>query len=216
MMNLKLPKFLLSAIKSACDEFSTITYSVHGDDEKARISIMFSKSDNKQVKRKSGAALRRDNKRLKEYNESSNKIQVTSLDTLDNITVETENNITSVRMDEFNMECENEPKDASGYTSKQLGDNVERIYVNIDDSSNRFSDVHINRLDSSIDTPVEKTIVTKLKPNRIVKHKDNGPNVDTEKCVLDTSSSSQPLHEEFGKIVYKKKSSWPRCVDWKG
>lgn len=92
----KLPKFLLSAIKSACDEFSTITYSVHGDDEKVRISIMFSKSDNKQVKRKYGAALRRDNKRLREYNESSNKIQVTSLDTLDNITVETENNITRV------------------------------------------------------------------------------------------------------------------------
>lgn len=48
------------------------------------------KSNSKQVKRKSGTALRRDYKRFKN-NESSSKIQVKSLDTLDDITVEIEN-----------------------------------------------------------------------------------------------------------------------------
>ncbi|CAC5386651.1 unnamed protein product [Mytilus coruscus] len=149
----KLPKFLLSAIRSACEEFGTITYSVHGDNEKARISIMFSKSDNKQVKRKSGAALRRDNKRLREYNESNNNIQVICSDTLDDINAENEYEIKSINNDKPSMECENEPVCASGYTSKQCGDNIEQSTVNIDsDLPNRFIDVHINQLDPSIDT----------------------------------------------------------------
>ncbi|CAG2209595.1 unnamed protein product [Mytilus edulis] len=199
----KLPKFLLSAIRSACEEFGTITYSVHGDNEKARISIMFAKSDNKQVKRKSGAALRRDNKRLREYNESNSNVEVTRLDTLDDITIENENEITNINNDEPSMECENEPVCASEYTSTQCGDNIERSSVNIDsDLTNRFIDLPTHQLDPIID--VEKTIVPKIKPNRTVKNKNNGTIIDKEKCDLDTVSSPQLLHERFGKIVFKK------------
>ena len=202
----KLPKFLLSAIASACEEFGTITYSVHGDNEKARISIMFAKSDNnKQVKRKSGAALRRDNKRLREYSENNSKIQVTHLDTLDDITAENENEIRSIINDEPSMECENEPVCASEYNSKQCGDNIERSTVNIDsDLPNRFIDLPINQVDPIIDTHEEKTIVPKIKHNRTVTNKNNGTIINKEKSDKDSVSPPQLLHERFGKIVFKK------------
>ena len=65
----RLPKFLIKALECACEEYGIITYSFHGDNDKTRISIMFSNTDtNKQVKRKSESARKRDNKRLKEFN----------------------------------------------------------------------------------------------------------------------------------------------------
>ncbi|VDI81836.1 Hypothetical predicted protein, partial [Mytilus galloprovincialis] len=72
------------------------------------------------------------------------------------------------------------------------------------DLPNRFINLPIHNLDPIINTHEEKTIVTKSKPDRKVKPKDNGPNIDTEKCDKDTVSPPQLLHERFGKIVFKK------------
>jgi len=49
---------------------SCVTYTVHGDDNKARISIMFAQEDSKHTPRKLKSTVRRNNKRMKEYNEN--------------------------------------------------------------------------------------------------------------------------------------------------
>ena len=41
---------------------------MHGDDKKARISIMFTQNDNKQTKRKSKSTVSRDHRRMEKYN----------------------------------------------------------------------------------------------------------------------------------------------------
>jgi hypothetical protein len=50
---MELPTFLVKSIANAFDIFTNVTYTVHGDDKKARISIMFEQNDNKQTVRKS-------------------------------------------------------------------------------------------------------------------------------------------------------------------
>ena len=63
----KLPIFLVKSIESACDLFSNITYSVHGDENRVRISIMFDRNDSMQQKRKSKSTVARDTKRMNVY-----------------------------------------------------------------------------------------------------------------------------------------------------
>ncbi|CAG2224796.1 unnamed protein product [Mytilus edulis] len=90
----RLPKFLIKALECACEEYGIITYSFHGDNDKTRISIMFSNTDtNKQVKRKSESARKRDNKRLKEFNFIQSNTDVLNVDdnesiVIDNINIE--------------------------------------------------------------------------------------------------------------------------------
>lgn len=40
----------MKSIKNACNIFDNITFTKHGDERKARVSIMFAQSDNKQIK----------------------------------------------------------------------------------------------------------------------------------------------------------------------
>ncbi len=63
----RLPALLVSTVQSACEQFKNISFTVHGDSDKARISIVFTNSDNKSNKRKSKATIKRDHKRLREY-----------------------------------------------------------------------------------------------------------------------------------------------------
>ena len=67
----KLPIFLRNAIENACGIYTNISYTVHGDDSKTRISIMFTQGDNKQSKRKSNATVSRDAKRMKDHIENT-------------------------------------------------------------------------------------------------------------------------------------------------
>ncbi|VDH93440.1 Hypothetical predicted protein, partial [Mytilus galloprovincialis] len=64
----RLPSLLMSTIENACGQFRNITFTVHGENDRARISIMFSNEDNNKSKRKSNSTVNRDKKRMKEYN----------------------------------------------------------------------------------------------------------------------------------------------------
>lgn len=59
-----LPPYLLKAIEGACSIFRNVNFTIHGDVDKTRISIMFDNCDNEKRKRKSKAVLRRDAERL--------------------------------------------------------------------------------------------------------------------------------------------------------
>ena len=63
----KLPLFLINAIESACEIYSNISYNVHGDKNRARISIVFENNECKQRPTKSKSTVRRDNKRMADY-----------------------------------------------------------------------------------------------------------------------------------------------------
>lgn len=45
----RLPTFMTSAIQNACEQFRNITYTIHGENDKARISIVFTNDDNPKV-----------------------------------------------------------------------------------------------------------------------------------------------------------------------
>ena len=62
--------FLVKYIENACELFTNVTYMVHGDDIKARISIMFVQNDKTQIVRKSKSKVSRDHKRMDKYNNS--------------------------------------------------------------------------------------------------------------------------------------------------
>ncbi|CAC5406645.1 unnamed protein product [Mytilus coruscus] len=66
----RLPSLLMSTIENACEQFRNITFTVHGENDRARISIMFTNEDSNKSKRKSNSTVNRDKKRMKEYNNS--------------------------------------------------------------------------------------------------------------------------------------------------
>ncbi|CAC5409052.1 unnamed protein product [Mytilus coruscus] len=135
----RLPKFLMKAIDCACEEYGMITYSFHGDNDKTRISIMFSNTDNKQVKRKSGSTRRRDNKRLKEFNDTINDTHVLNVNEIESIDTDSMN-IDACTHGTVN-ECEERTMNtdiplfgASSFTHsmsiENVGENIERCTVN--------------------------------------------------------------------------------------
>ena len=63
----KLPEFLFMAIGNACKIFDNITYNVHGDETRTRISIIFNKAENKERQHKTKSTMRRDNKRMNDF-----------------------------------------------------------------------------------------------------------------------------------------------------
>ncbi|VDI61820.1 Hypothetical predicted protein [Mytilus galloprovincialis] len=66
----RLPSLLRSTIENACEQFRNITFTVHGESDRARISIIFANEDTNKSKRKSISTVNRDKKRMKEYNNS--------------------------------------------------------------------------------------------------------------------------------------------------
>lgn len=85
-----LPALLLSTIKSASEQFKNVSFTVHGETDRARISIVFSNQDSAINKRKSNATVKRDIKRMKEHNEArSNSNQVTDTKSSEPMVTET-------------------------------------------------------------------------------------------------------------------------------
>lgn len=186
-----LPNFLLKAIQNACEEFSVITYTVHGDNGKARISIMFSNSDCKQMKRKSISTLRRDNKRIKEYNNSkstqSNAISI-SIDSNDFVAKDHSDRGTFDIMsaEEHRMEFDSLPSSASSFDKNVVGENIGHVIDSPVDSIKPDKPVQCKRTDNyvvgenigqvinspvnSIEqiTPVKSTCIGKLEQKEIV------------------------------------------------
>ncbi|CAG2257559.1 unnamed protein product [Mytilus edulis] len=96
----KLPAYLVKSIDNACSLFSKITFTIHGDENKARISIMFGQSEDKNNKRKSQSMERRNNIRM------SNFIQKVTKDN-ENITTNESQATEIIQCDQL-MELENE------------------------------------------------------------------------------------------------------------
>ncbi|CAG2206185.1 unnamed protein product [Mytilus edulis] len=64
----RLPSLLTSTIENACRQFRHISFTVHGENDRARVSIVFTNQDSNKTKRKSNSTVNRDKKRMKEYN----------------------------------------------------------------------------------------------------------------------------------------------------
>ena len=191
-----MPKFLLKAIQNACEEFRVVTYTVHGDDEKARISIMFSNSDCKQVKRKSVATVRRDNKRMKEFNNSKYSSNATNdvdnsdsnpgIEVLaDNTNVKT---VHSVADCEPSMEIESVPNCASlSADENTIGENIERS-----------NDRKVNST-----KPVKPVVTTPIEVHKQKEKVINSKSDSSEQCNnIESSVSKKDVTLE--KIVLKK------------
>ena len=205
-----LPKFLIKAIRDACEEFPVITYTVHGDDQKARISIMFSMSENKQVKRKSASTGRRDNKRMKEFNDnkcvengtfdSSYSVSNTRNDTLnvnENTNIKTFN---SANTNDSSMEFESDPVCASLPLPE-----VETIGENIEHSINSTVDLNDSEksiIETAVDVHNQMTIETGLNNTEKVL---NSKSVNSKQCDL-TVNTPRAIWKDvvFEKIVLKK------------
>ena len=77
----RLPSLLMSTIENACEQFSNISFTVHGENDRARISIVFTNQEISKSKRKSNSTVNRDRKRMKEYNNDNVHIENSENDT---------------------------------------------------------------------------------------------------------------------------------------
>lgn len=71
----RLPALLLKTIENACEQFRNISFTVHGENDRARISVVFTNEDNTKSKRKSNSTVNRNKKRMKEYNNDNVNIE---------------------------------------------------------------------------------------------------------------------------------------------
>ncbi|VDI64331.1 Hypothetical predicted protein [Mytilus galloprovincialis] len=71
----RLPALLMSTIENACEQFRNITFTVHGENDRARVSIVFTNEDSTKSKRKSNSTVNRNKKRMKEYNNDNVNIE---------------------------------------------------------------------------------------------------------------------------------------------
>ena len=136
----RLPFMLQNAIETACGQFRIINYTIHGDSDKARISIMFTNSKSKQIKRKSKSTANRDNKRMKEFNESYLTEDNVSSDNVDRSTVIIEENVSdntgSMEINSgINIDSLNSPLETPRFTT------IQQLPV-IDFSSDRNRDLN--------------------------------------------------------------------------
>ncbi|CAC5397724.1 unnamed protein product [Mytilus coruscus] len=121
----RLPSLLTSTIQNACKQFCNITFTVHGENDKARISIMFTNQDSVKSKRKSNSSVKRDNKRLKEYYENNSDTIIAESDINVQCTNYTENCVELVS----DMDVENTP---NGTPTTLTGEIQSAENVNID------------------------------------------------------------------------------------
>ena len=105
----KLPKFLDKSIANACESFTNMTYTVHADDKKAKISIMFAQNDNKQTMRRSKSTARRDNRRTDKREVKLNKNTSNNMELAEGLTdnsVDETINITNETLDKTDNKTE--------------------------------------------------------------------------------------------------------------
>ncbi|CAC5403150.1 unnamed protein product [Mytilus coruscus] len=173
---------------------------------------MFSNTDNKQVKRKSGSTRRRDNKRLKEFNDTINDTHVLNVNEIESIDTDSMN-IDACTHGTVN-ECEERTMNtdiplfgASSFTHsmsiENVGENIERCTVN--------KEVTVNKPVKPVDDrnlPVgetHETIDCKEKHKQIVKRKHSKENdLKQQSITVCDKKSLDSKHEEFYKIVCKR------------
>lgn len=195
----RLPFMLQNAIETACGQFRIINYTIHGDSDKARISIMFTNSESKQIKRKSKSTANRDNKRMKEFNESYLTEDNVSSDNVDRSTVIIEENVSdntgSMEINSgINIDSLNSPLETPRFTT------IQQLPV-IDFSSDRNRDLNTSWISE---------------PSSVTMNTDEKECKQTEETVYNKSVSNnqseiRPKATEkkkiFTKIVLKQSGS---------
>ncbi|CAG2236381.1 unnamed protein product [Mytilus edulis] len=141
----KLPAYLVKSIDNACSLFSKITFTIHGDENKARISIMFGQSEDKNNKRKSQSMERRNNIRM------SNFIQKVTKDN-ENITTNESQATEIIQCDQL-MELENE-----NVRSAETATVMDNIAHELPENGTMFSDKHLHK-----NSPKKRKKTTKRK-----------------------------------------------------
>lgn len=164
----RLPSLLVSSIQHACEHYRNITFTIHGAEDKARISIVFCNDDQSKMKRKSNATVRRNTKRMNNYvddqskdNRSENELEETSLPNDRVITNEELREHNSVQMD--TNSSSNHVETPGPVTRSELPSPV------VDKMTH--SDENVIRLDSSalFDRP-RKTKQSSERPRSIIKN----------------------------------------------
>ena len=194
----RLPFLLRNAIESACGQFRNIQYTLHGDDNKARISIMFSNSENKPPKRKSSATAKRDNKRMKEFIENRATDTIEQSDVLDTHATSEDRTIDNIRktfiankLQNMDIDSIDIPRRTSQIESTQTEPVIDfSPVVNIDTSTIEISEP------SSVEVIDNQSTV-----DQNIKCKQSGGNVE-RLAKKDNSNSITKDRKVFTKIVF--------------
>ena len=196
----RLPWVLKNAIESACGQFRHINYTIHGDADKARISIMFSNSD-MPVKRKSNATTRRDNKRMKEYNNSRTEENDMRREGENSTTIVSESKTSdnyvceSIEVNKTMDIDENEsPFRAFRFKSTQVDSSIDL------NSQSQVNEPHSVLTDNQIVTGEDKCKQTSVKGNRKLAN-------DPKKAVSQSERDIAEPKKTFTKIVLKESRS---------
>lgn len=146
----KLPTFLVKSIVNACELFTNVTYTVHGDDKKARISIMFAQNDNKQTVCKSKSTVSRDHRRMEKYNSKIDNINQ-SVD-ISATMIQNEKAVLLNKVDDIDNVCEMD-------IDKNIlqSDNTDNIEVEINNITNNNEELAEIVTDNSADEAINNT-----------------------------------------------------------
>ncbi|CAG2220056.1 unnamed protein product [Mytilus edulis] len=197
----KLPAYLVKSIDNACSLFSKITFTIHGDENKARISIMFGQSEDKNNKRKSQSMERRNNIRM------SNFIQKVTKDN-ENITTNESQATEIIQCDQL-MELENE-----NVRSAETATVMDNIAHELPENGTMFSDKHLhkNSPKKSKKTTKRKGSIDNVDQNLLenVKQSRNERKLPTQKDdESDDDDILVGIDDVISKVVIKKSRLLP-------
>ncbi len=203
----RLPSLLMSTIQNACEQFRNIQFTVHGENDRARISIVFSNQDKTVNKRKSKATVQRDNKRLKEYVAELSDIQQTverNIEIQQTITSEVQsvenmitNNTGSVQAsDQILRTIKPVENNITPKKNSNTKDNVvpSREKIKRAEKSSSKNSKTVNSRDSK---PVDKSVSDKCNDMEVVDSEQTKPK---QICSLDTYDD---IDSYYAKIVIK-------------
>ena len=159
---MELPTFLVKSIANAFDIFTNVTYTVHGDDKKARISIMFEQNDNKQTVRKSKSTVSRDHRRMEKYDSKTDNInQCVDISTtmIQNERVQLLNKVDDIDNELCDMDIakhvlQSENSDKMKVKINNITSNNEELAESLTDN---YVDETINNTNETIDVSENKT-----------------------------------------------------------
>lgn len=196
----KLPKYLQNAIESTCEQFPVVNYTLHGDKDKLRISIMFSNEDNKQIKRKSNSTINRDNKRMKEYNNGLSPKNSSDIDSAEIIHDVTEN----VNIVQTAESCQT-GMDVDNFVDKDNVDTPFRAFRF--KSPESLSVVNKDSNSSHLDRPQTATASESQLRTRDIERKQSKAKLKVNsrsEFKAKTSSKDNSVKQPFTKIVLKQ------------
>jgi hypothetical protein len=234
---MKLPTFLVKSIANAFEFFTNVTCTVHGDDQKARITIMFEQNDNKQTVCKSKSTVSRDHRRMEKYNSKTDNInQCVDISTtmIQNERVQLLNKVDDIDNELCDMDIakhvlQSENSDKMEVKINNITSNNEELAESL---TNNYVDETINNTNETIDVSENKTetktvnqiievikernedqtsVNSKMVMSKVVlKHSKNSPDILIGKV---TGSNKLLLRIFFkNRPIRKKNCLWRPCL----